>query len=48
MHRFVGFIVGCIIATLGAPIVCLAETNVEIVSETETNAEFVPEVETVR
>lgn len=44
MYRFAGFIIGCLIAALGAPLVCLAETNVEIVSETE----FVPEVETVR
>ena len=48
MYRFIGFLFGCILAIVSMPLMCLAETNVEIVSETETNAEFVPEVETVR
>ena len=40
MHRLVGqlvgFIAGCMIAAAGAPIVCLADTNTEIVSEDVT------------
>ncbi len=34
--RAAGFVIGCAIAAAGAPLVCLADTNTEIVSEDVT------------
>ena len=36
MLRLAGLVVGCAIAAVGAPIICLADTNTEIVSEDVT------------
>jgi 3D (Asp-Asp-Asp) domain-containing protein len=47
MLRLAGLVVGCAIAVIGAPIMCLADTNGNIVSTAETNAEFVSEDVTV-
>ena len=36
MLRLAGLVVGCAIAAVGAPIICLADTNTEIASEDVT------------
>lgn len=36
MLRLAGLVVGCAIAAVGAPLICLADTNTEIVSEDVT------------